>query len=318
MQDAGKTRKGMIDDVHPAHKKVSEGNSSHKIGAALGQDDVMQALKIDFQDLFDQSLDGIFIHDFEGNLLQANPAALAFLGYEKEDVKTVNFVSILDREDRIKALNAIAAIVKTGYQHTLTEYKLKHKNGTDVYIETKGSIIYRDRKPGVILGIGRDITERKKTEALLRQREQELKDRTLHCEEMNTALGVLIRQREKDKADIEEKIMTNMGNLIDPYIAKLKDTALNDFQKTCLDLIESGLKEIVSPFLQTLKSRYAKLTPTEIRIANMIREGKNSKEIGRIMDTSERTVEFHRYNIRMKLDVLNKKVNLRTYLLSLE
>jgi len=157
----------------------------------------------------------------------------------------------------------------------------------------------------------------KKTDAILIKQEEELKVRALHLEETNTALSVLIRQRERDKVDLEEKIMVNIRELVDPYVEKMKDTSLNDHQKAYLDLIEAGLKEILSPFLQTLKSKYLNFTPMEVRIAGMIRDGEDSKDISRIINISKRTVEFHRNNIRAKLGVHNKKINLRTYLLSL-
>ena len=173
-------------------------------------------------------------------------------------------------------------------------------------------------KPYAILAIGRDITERKEAEELLRKREEELKVRTLHLEETNTALNVLLRQREKDKTDLEEKITANIREMVNPYVEKLKSTTLDEIQKTYLDLIKSHLEDITAPFLQTIKSKYLNLTPTEVRVATLIREGKNSKEIGQLINISERTVEFHRNNIRIKLGVTNQKINLRTYLLTFQ
>ena len=104
-----------------------------------------------------------------------------------------------------------------------------------------------------------------------------------------------------------------------PYVETLKQTYLSDSQRTNLDIIESGLNEIVSPFLQRMAAIYSRFTPSEIQIANLIRSGKTSKEIARLINVSRATVDTHRNNIRNKLGLRNNKNinNLRTYLLSL-
>lgn len=271
-----------------------------------------------FFDLFNRSLDYVYLNDFNGNFLEANPATLDLLRCKREELNSLNLTSLLDKKQRTKALKAIEELKQTGSQGPLSEYILRFKDGRQVYIETKGSVIYKDHRPYAILGIGRDITERKEAEALLSKREEELKVRTLHLEETNTALNVLLRQREKDKNDLEDKIIANIREMVNPYVEKLKSTTLDGMQKTYLNLLKSHLEDITSSFLQTIKSNYLNFTPTEVRVATLIREGKNSKEIGQLINISERTVEFHRNRIRSKLGVNNKKINLRTYLLTLQ
>ena len=53
-------------------------------------------------------------------------------------------------------------------------------------------------------------------------------------------------------------------------------------------------------------------------VANLIREAKTTKEISRLLNTSIRTIEFHRKNIRQKLNLNHSKINLRSHLLSLK
>jgi PAS domain S-box-containing protein len=270
-----------------------------------------------FNALYNRSFDCVYIHDFDGRLMDVNLAALNLLGYTKEEAVSMNLGSLLDKNQWGIGQRVIEEIKQTGAQKQLTEYQLRRKDGVEVYIETKASVIYKEGKPYAILGIGRDITERKKAEALLIKREEELKVRTHHLEESNTALNVLLRQRDQDKKDLEEKITANIREMVMPYVEKLKSTSLTDIQKTYLDLVRSHLEDITTPFLQTIKSRFLNFTPTEVRVATLIREGKNSKEIGQVINISERTVEFHRNNIRIKLGIANQKINLRTYLLAL-
>jgi PAS domain S-box-containing protein len=269
-----------------------------------------------FNALFNRSFDCVYIHDFKGHFLDANPAALDLLGYKREEISSLSFASLLDKKMLAKALKALKELKQAGYQRALMEYQLRCKDGKQIYVETKVSLINRDHKPYAILGLARDITERKKADALLRKREDELEVRTVHLEETNAALNVLIRQRERDKKDFEDKITANIREMVNPYVEKLKATTLGEVQEIYLDLIKSHLKDITSPFVQTIKFNHMNFTPSEVAVATLIREGKNSKEISQLINISRRTVEFHRNNIRKKLGINSKKINLRTCLLS--
>ncbi len=121
-----------------------------------------------YQALFERSLDIVFLHDFKGRFIDANPAALNLLGYDKNEIISLSFNSFLDDEDQLtKASEALNELKKTGRQKMLTEFWLKTKQGHRVCVETKSSTVYRNGEPVAIQGIGRDITERKRHEAAL-------------------------------------------------------------------------------------------------------------------------------------------------------
>ena len=162
-----------------------------------------------------------------------------------------------------------------------------------------------------------EIRERKEAEAQLREKEEELKHKARHLEEVNTALQVLLEQRQKDRESLEENITANVRDLILPYIHELAGSGLNSRQRTCLNVLEANLESIISPFAKKLTGKSLSLTPTQIRVAELIRSGKSTKEIAAMMSISDRAVEFHRNNIREKLGLKKKKINLHTYLLSL-
>jgi PAS domain S-box-containing protein len=163
----------------------------------------------------------------------------------------------------------------------------------------------------------REIEERKFAERTLRQKERELKLNTLHLEETNVALKVLLEQREKDKNELEEKVLANVRGLLLPCLERLQGCHLNDRQRVYTDILETNLQTIISPFLHRISSRSLNFTPAEIQVAGLVKDGKTSKEIASLMNVSERGVEFHRNNIRKKLGLANAKKNLRSYLLSL-
>ena len=162
-----------------------------------------------------------------------------------------------------------------------------------------------------------DISKRKKAEKELQEREQELQIKSRNLEELNTALKVLLKHREDDKEELEERILSNVKELVLPYLEKLKKTPLKGDQLAYTNIIESNLGDILSPFLRKMTSKYLNLTPREIQIATLIREGRTTKEISEVLNISSRAVEFHRDNIRIKLGLKNKKANLRSFLLIL-
>ncbi len=112
-------------------------------------------------------------------------------------------------------------------------------------------------------------------------------------------------------------MLANVKELMLPYVERLKNSRLDADQETLVGILESNIKEIVSPFVTKLSSRFLSLTPTEIQVAGLIRDGKSSKEIAVLLNASENTVRSHRFHIRSKLGLINKKVNLRSYLKSL-
>ena len=175
----------------------------------------------------------------------------------------------------------------------------------------------------------KEIRERKRAEQLLREahnnlerlvkeRTSELEAKTTNLEELNVALKVLLKKREDDKKNLEDNYIHNAKTLILPYTEKLKKSDPSADQKFYIDIIELNIHEIVSPFAKQLSSSYFNLTPTEIRVANLIKKDKTSKEIAESFNISESAIIYHRHNIRKKLGLNKKKINLKTYLQSLE
>ncbi len=166
-------------------------------------------------------------------------------------------------------------------------------------------------------GIFFDITEQMRSNEALAAKGRELETRTDNLSEVNTALKVLLRKRDEDRKALEEKVLYNVKSLIRPYLHKMKSSGLDAKQKAYLEILESNLNEIVSPLSRKLSYDYLGFTPTEIKVATMVKQGKKAREIARLLGISTRTVEGYRYAIRDRLGIKGKKVNLRTYLLAI-
>ena len=147
--------------------------------------------------------------------------------------------------------------------------------------------------------------------------ESRVQERTAELEDVNSALKVLLNRIQEDKEAAEEQVLGNVRELIVPFVDKLKKGKLSQDQVECLKLLETNIEQIVSPFVKNIDSEYSSLTPTEIRVAFLIKEGKTTKEISELLSSSTRAIEFHRHSIRTKLGLRHKNTNLRSFLLSL-
>jgi len=161
------------------------------------------------------------------------------------------------------------------------------------------------------------IQQQQETEKALRKRESELRCEKENLEEVNTALQVLLKRRETDKQDLREQIMLNIRQLVLPYIDKLKKGVLQEGQMACIHILESNIKEITASFGRQLSLNVYGLTPAEMKIANLIRQGRRTQQIAKLLNVSQRTVENHRQRIRRKLNICNANINLQTFLVSL-
>jgi len=269
-----------------------------------------------YRKIFENAMEGIFQTTPEGRFLSVNPAMARMFGYESteeivEKVTDIGSQLYVNPEDRVRVLKLLEQ------ENTLRNVELEflHKEGFRIWVSLNYSAI-QDANGNALYYEGTciNISKRKLAEEALKKREKELETKSLNLEEANTALKVLLKHREEDKAALENTILTNVKEMVFPYIEKLKGSHLNENQVTYLSILESSLSEIVSPLLQKMGAGYARFTPMEIQVATLTRAGKTSKEISALLGLSKRTIDTHKNNIRKKLHLSNKKVNLQSHL----
>jgi len=122
-----------------------------------------------YKALFEHSLDLIYVNDLNGNFLDASDLTLIALGMDNEDIPNISFIDLLDRDNLIKAYKVTKELRKTGFQSAQSEYKLKTKMGDYIYLETYGIPLKKDGEIYAILGVAKNITERKKAEKKLKE-----------------------------------------------------------------------------------------------------------------------------------------------------
>ena len=168
-----------------------------------------------------------------------------------------------------------------------------------------------DRRLGATLS---DISARVAMEKALKTR---VRESTTEAQNANTALKVVLKQNVQGQKKFEEKIVSNLNEMTRMHLDRLSASNLSHRQRTLLDAVNESLDSIASPLSRRFMLENMRFTPTESRIAGLIRRGKSSKDIAQILGVATSTVDFHRNNIRRKLK-LSRNTNLQSYLNSLE
>ncbi len=274
-------------------------------------------------------LDAISAHiailDNQGIILETNRAWRNFSmssGVSAEfDYRGVNYLDICDAtkgEDENIATavaDGIRAVIAGKIEEFLFDYPCHSEDSQHWYYMRV--IRMSSQKPIRVVVSHEEITELKLTEEALRKSREDLEEQKLSLEEANIALKVMLKQREDDKLELEKKVLSNVKELVLPYVDKLKNSRLRPKDKTLAEIIETHLNDIISPLLQKLSHARILLTPQEMQVASLVKDGRTSKEIADILNVSEATVNFHRKNLRDKFGIKGKQANLRSYLLSI-
>ncbi len=143
--------------------------------------------------------------------------------------------------------------------------------------------------------------------------ERQLKTEKIELRNKNIALREILSKVQEEKKETNDIIIGNVDRIVMPIIHELESQLSEDYF-SILNLLKTSLMEITSPFVDNISSQIENLTPTEIQICNMIKNGMQTKEICKMRHIAPATVNRHRENIRKKLDISNKSINLTTYL----
>jgi PAS domain S-box-containing protein len=295
--------------VSRALNEVEERNERKRVEDALKESEVR------YRTIFENTGTATIIIDGDTTIILANRQFERLSGFSRSEIEgKKSWMEFVFKDDLVK-VNSLKQpwgkhfkMPSDGY-----EFRLTSRQGNIRNVLANIALIPSTKRTVMSL---LDITERKTAEEALKKREQELELKSQSLQEANTALKVLLKHREEDKTTLEEQVLANVKKLVLPYLEKLKNLKLDKNQLVHVEIIEAHLNDIISPFLRNLTSAYLNLTPREIEVASLVKEGKTTKEITELLNISATAVDFHRKNLRSKFGIKSKKTNLRSYLTS--
>lgn len=317
LEDLSKER--LINDLVKLRKRIDE---LEKINEKKEKDDAELAkTQAMFEGLFQFAPDAILVINSKGSAVQVNQEAERLFGYTREElIGLAHDVVVPDRfrKRHLEESELYLSAPHVRQMGTGLELYGRRKDGSEFPVDISlGPLHVKDEI--FTLAVARDITERKRMEEdldrhrmhleeMVKKRTAELEIKSQSLQDLNIALKVLLQQRGDDKKVMEQTFVMNIKNLVLPYVEQMKVKALDDEQRSCLEVIETHLNEITTPLLQNLQQ--LDFTPKEIKVATLVKQGKSTKEIAEILGIAAGSVDVHRRHIRKKLGLTNAKTNL--------
>ncbi|GEM_PF-6543564 len=265
--------------------------------------------------LVETMCDGLLLLGRNGALTYVNESFARMLGYSRESILGRNILEFVAPESCTFVKNQLKMedCCCKGYELTWITNE-KQTVPTIVSSQELSTIGIPTETTFIVVT---DISDQKRVQKELEEKTGLLQSEHKLLEETNATLRVLLQKRNEDKAELEQKVIANVHELLFPIIERLHKTAL-PFQKSLLELLEKNIREIVSPFSRTLFFQNVALSPRELQVANYVRMGMSTKDIAEMTNLSHKTVEDHRKTIRRKLGLKENKSNLRNYLNSMQ
>lgn len=296
MEIADRDPQGRIMDL-----RILEVNSAFERLTGIGRD---QAVNASIRQLWPQT-EAFWFEHFDRVLRDSQPIQLEGLHRELDKYFLVSAFRL--------AANCVGVTFIDISAHKKIEEVLENaRQDLEKQVEVRTVELRRSNRKLV-----KEIESRKQVQESLVLKTQELKDHSTELEETNITLKVLLKEREYERRRLEEKVVCNVNELTLPYLTKLAAGNLSKRQRTLLDAVSRSLKDIVSPMSRRFIIENNQLTPVEGQVANLIRQGISTKDIADILGVASSTVDFHRLNIRRKLKLTHKRINLQSYLRSL-
>ena len=304
----------------------------------------LQITENDFRAMVENANNGFILATGEGVHVYANEKFAQISGYSVAELLKIGFRELTPRYEAEAIMNKYQKRLAGEDVPAQYEAHLVRKDGVIIPIEVSASKTIWYGKP-VVLEIISDISDREKEEKQQKRARDELErlvdertselvgtakelelkhnDLLLHRSELekvnqelldtNKALTALARNIDREREDAEKKIAKIVRSRMLPLLEDFQQKASFKKYRAEIDELMLSLHEL-TPGLKKGTGIILSLSPTELRIATMIKNGLTSPAIANVLHISLDTVKSHRRNIRRKLKLNNSRINLASYL----
>ncbi|HEQ97910.1 MAG TPA: PAS domain S-box protein [candidate division Zixibacteria bacterium] len=251
-----------------------------------------------------------------GKFQLVNPMVMRVLDKNEVDLIGRPFYDFIHEEDRDQILKYYKTRLEKKGAPEVYSFRIKDGEGTIKWVENRVVVIDWEGKPATLNFLA-DISERKKTEDALRKTKEQLEYDRESLRKKNIALREVLEQIESEKENLKKQIAGNIETRVKNTLLRMKEIAPPDMH-TYIAMLEKDLDEIASPFIDKLKAAFSKLSPRELEICYMIKNGMRSKEIAEFLNIAPATVNKHREIIRRKFELVGSEDNLTSFLQAVE
>lgn len=255
--------------------------------------------------------DMVLVAEADGSVTEANDAAVSLLG---RDPVGEALWDVLGLEGRSMA--ELARYYPAEQSHELSL-------AGDRYLEMKivplSTVSLASTESLVVLGdITAHVAQRATLERIVHERTEDLRIEKSQLQEMNITLRNVLGSIEKDREAFGRSIAQTVESVLLPALDRLRTLEDPAMRKGYVDILEDQLLRLAPGTDGGRDARLLKLTPTEMKICRFVVAGSSTKDIADAMNLSLGTIQTHRKNIRKKLGIQGRSVNLYTYLQNAE
>ena len=252
----------------------------------------------------------------QGKFVMVNPKVVEVLGVGEDDLRDRPVDQFIHPDDRRKVVDFYKRRMKGQDAPLIYTFRIEDKHGRLTWIENRVVVVNWEGEPATLNFLA-DITEHIETEKMLCEATRKLEAEREDLYKKNIALEEVLGRIESEKESLKRRIAENIENRVRNTIRRLHEIAPPDL-RPFIEILDRDLDEIASPFLDKIKSRQARLSPRELEICYMIKNGMRSKEIAEFLNISLATVHKHRELIRRKFELVGSDNNLSSFLQSME
>ena len=249
-----------------------------------------------YRSLIENLNGGVWIVDKKGITTFVNDKMAQMLQYSDDEMIGHDLLFFSDEG----SIPDIEKLLRERDGNTCGQHEIEFvkKDGTKMYATFEGSIVVSNdgEYGGIVAGVT-DITARKSMEAKTELTRKKLEENSIALDQKNVDLKEIMDDIEAEKKRIRDNVISNVESVILPLLKKVQ---LKGGSRKYVSAIEDQLKNITSSYGHRISR---KLSPREIEICNFIKQGLVTKEIANVLNLSGRTIDFHRDNIRKKLNI---------------
>ncbi len=144
-------------------------NMFHDLTERFQTEEALRDSQERYRQLFEGIDDTIFVHDLEANILDVNEAATRHLGYTREELLRMKVTDLDVPEFAAGFAERLQQQLAQGFLNNIEGRQIT-KDGREIVFDVSTKLISYKGKPAV-LGVDRDVTERKQAEQQLRESE---------------------------------------------------------------------------------------------------------------------------------------------------
>lgn len=268
---------------------------------------VLTMEKCKYENIINSISDLVFVIDAHGSILEANRTARQYFQKNPADIPIWELLGL-----KGCSMEEVLAYYpqKTPREISMDDVIYFHC----VFAQLKEVSLSSDGYLAILKDISTHVKQREILEATVADRTAALQEEKAQLQEMNVTLRTVMKSVNKEREAFQESVGDIVRTALLPALNTLRKEQSESIRKSYLDILEDQLLKLTPGGEYGRHALLLKLTPTEMKVCQFIQVGAATKEIAEALNLSIVTIQTHRRNIRRKLDLQNRGVNLYSFL----